>query len=96
MDDLISRAATILAVEEYLQWLDSCISDPKIKIDGYKNGLKVAIYEIKKATAVDAVHVVRCKDCKYRVTGNPDKDCDICAGRMDWYCACGKRKENDE
>ena len=32
MDDLISRAAAIAEVEEYLQGLDSCISEPDLKL----------------------------------------------------------------
>ena len=65
MGDLILRGAAIAEIEEYLHGLDSCISDDKLKIDGYRNGLQVAIQEINNAPAVDAVVVVRCKDCKY-------------------------------
>lgn len=57
MDDLISRATAITALEEYLQELDLCISEPDLKLDGYRNGLEVAIYELKKAPTVDAIPV---------------------------------------
>ena len=58
MDDLISRKAAIVEIDEYLQGLDSCISEPDLKLDGYKNGLQVAIQELKALPAVDAVPVV--------------------------------------
>lgn len=35
--------------------------------------------------------VVKCRDCKWRITGNPDMDCEICAGREDWFCAGGEK-----
>lgn len=57
MDDLISRAAAIAEVEEYLQELDSCISEPDLKLDGYRNGLQVATQELKALPAVGAIPV---------------------------------------
>ena len=47
---------------------------------------------LQEAPTVDAVPVVRCKDCKYfktRVCENEDN-------YDDWFCADGERKENDE
>lgn len=55
--ELISREAAIAEVEEYLQGLDSCISEPDIKLDGYRNGLEVAIYELKNAPTISAIPV---------------------------------------
>lgn len=48
------------------------------------------------APAVDAVHVVRCKDCKWHGT----TDCPLCEAfdpspPADWYCPEGKRREAD-
>ena len=57
MDDLISRAAAIAEIEEYLQGLKSCI-EPDLKLDWYRNGLRFAIYELNELPAVDAVPVV--------------------------------------
>ena len=109
MDDLISRAAAIKAVEEYLQGLDSCISEDKLKLDGYRNGLQVAMYEVNNAPAVDAAPVVRCRDCKY---GEPEtngrgEDMVMCQNKLnpigyeDWlmppefFCADGERRESE-
>lgn len=58
MDDLISRAAAIAAIEEYLQGLDSCMGCPTLNWMGYRNGLQVAIHELNELPAVDAVPVV--------------------------------------
>lgn len=58
MDDLISRKAAIAEIDEYLHGLDSCISEPDLKLDGYRNGLQVAIQELKALSTVDAVPVV--------------------------------------
>lgn len=80
-NDLISRAAAIAEIDEYLQGLNSCISEPELKLDGYKNGLQVAIQELKELPAVDAALVIHgrwvyedsdpmtmpCSNCNYRV-----------------------------
>lgn len=58
---------------------------------------------IEELPPVDAVPVVRCKDCKYFVESDPSHpDCDYCK-RMCWfgiigkndYCSKGERKESD-
>ena len=92
MNDLISRAAAIEALgERPYNWTDS---DAEIAEVSAWESHKAAIESIP---AVDAVPVVRCKDCKNRYTGKPDLDCEICAGRDDWFCASGERgKVNDE
>ena len=45
---------------------------------------------IKNAPTVDAVEVVRCKDCKYRYS---DSWCEYVDDDDNFYCARGKRKE---
>ena len=52
--------------------------------------------DVYPGVAPDLVEVVRCRDCVNRVTGKPDFDCEICAGRMDFYCAAGERRDSDE
>lgn len=41
---------------------------------------------------VDAVQVVRCKDCKHYMTIHCT--CDGCCISDDWYCADGERKNS--
>ena len=43
---------------------------------------------------VNAVEVVRCKDCKHYMTIHCT--CDGCCISDDWYCADGERKDNVE
>lgn len=61
------------------------------------------INELMDAPTVDAVSVVRCKDCKHSkgacidLWGKPAIEC--ITGRThsrDWFCADGKRKGGDE
>jgi len=107
-NDLVFRKAAIAEIEEYLQGLDSCIS-PDLKLDGYKNGLQVAIHALNELSAVDAVPVVRCKECKYAHLNDDDqcKWCDRISALTDegdpimyqyfppdWYCAYGEREDD--
>ena len=48
------------------------------------------IMMIKTAPTVDAVPVVRCKDCKHRFN---DSWCEYVDDDDNFYCARGKRKE---
>lgn len=49
--------------------------------------------EIRHAPTVDAVPVVRCKDCKYR-DGTPGQPNILCAQmHEDDFCSYGERKE---
>ena len=62
----------------------------------------VGTREIDKAPTVDAVEVVRCKDCKhygYEPYDNGDKCCE-CWGAWIFpheedFCSCGERKDNE-
>lgn len=98
MNDLISTA--IAAIEEYLQGLDSCTGVPDLKLDGYRNGLQVAIQELKELSDVDVVPVVRCKDCAFWLCDeghSPNGEC-RCGYLGGWwlpeeYCSGGKRRE---
>lgn len=45
---------------------------------------------VKEAPTIDAVEVVRCKDCKYRKAC-----CRPCYKSADSYCSDGERKETD-
>ena len=93
MDDLISRVAAIAEVEEYLQELDSCISEPDLKLDGYKNGLQVAINELKGLPSVDAVPVVHGRWVEIdEGDGDYTYDCSLCGFK--WFLVDGTPLEN--
>ena len=49
--------------------------------------------DIEAAQTVDAVEVVRCKNCKHRCE---DSWCEYVDDDDNFYCARGERKEGDE
>ena len=58
---------------------------------------------VNEAPTVDAVEVVRCKDCKHFVQGEPYDPCECMRWKVKWgavyttpdgYCHKGERKDN--
>lgn len=80
--------------------------------ENWRNGVRAIEYEISIAPTVDAVEVVRCKDCKFSgmycfwPSHNPKLAClDIeedgfvrmaTTVNPDGYCSKGERKDNDD
>ena len=62
----------------------------------FLGGLSTAITEIENAPTVDAVEVVRCKDCFYNANGccTHSEPYDDTRYRPDYFCADGYRKES--
>ena len=56
-----------------------------------EDDFKKAIKEMPKGIIVDAVPVVRCKDCKYFKT----RLCENEDNYDNWFCADGERKEDN-
>ena len=54
----------------------------------FMTAIDVAIADLADAPTVDAVPVVRCKDCKYFKT----RLCENEDNYDDWFCADGERK----
>lgn len=90
-DELISREA---AKEEILAWA-RCITNPK-----YLN-TEDAMFVLDNLPSVDAVKVVRCKDCEYflkaEVNGNGFLICQVTDKEIfeDDFCSYGERKEEN-
>lgn len=87
-NDLISRNAALeLCQKEYdkrLQMFDYCGDTVAYNIGG----------AIKLLPSVDAVPVVRCKDCIYRDGTIPGQPNIICFQMHDYdFCSYGERKE---
>lgn len=92
-DDLISRSALLKKAVDVLEYDEG----------GWGFEFKaVPVVEVLKAPAVDAVEVVRCKDCKHGEIDDPDFPyqyyCQM--GHM-WnderhFCADGERRADDE
>lgn len=67
-------------------------------IDGFSDGISVAIKELEIMPVADVLPVVRCKDCKYYETGkNYEPYCNHINGldeaKDNDFCSYGERKE---
>ena len=70
--------------------------------DHYATGYDDALTCVELAPTVDAVEVVRCKDCNHAIVNvnHIDKPLICCKTKMvgtteeDWFCADGKRKKD--
>ena len=110
MDDLISREQAIEAIEEYADRLQmvNWKENPNVPYKVYS--LNWCINKIRDLPSIDAVQVVRCKDCKHRPKGTganhdlefPDYVCPCqCEDyyyswmpKDDWFCRDGERRES--
>ena len=72
------------------------------EICGYNDGIDIAWNKIEQAPTIDAVPVVRCRDCKQGEIDDPDfPDQYYCRAGCGWnnggvYCAYGERKGGAE
>ena len=79
--------------------VDKCNSDTLPA--AYCEGWNAMVYIVNNAPTVDAVPVVRCKECSYRGTITcPMVHEQLGNGLLDYahddgYCSRGKRKENE-
>lgn len=96
MDDLISRTAAIEAL--------STPCDKRYRHGVWETCLDNIETAIRNIPAVDAVPVIRCRDCKYSDTfadtttaTTPLKCLNIRYGGVypDWYCEHGERRESE-
>lgn len=95
MANLIDRAA-LLSI--YTGWLPQ-LTDPEDAAD--RNGVETCIAVLQDAPKVDAVEVVRCKDCIGQSTWFKDAEngCELCGmsgmypkGTFD-FCSYGERRK---
>ena len=93
MSDLISRSALLDIVEPRLKFLRNIYED----YDHYTDGYEECCERIEDAPAVDAVPVVRCKDCKFLYNEPDDYCCCLHKGLVkitpSSFCSYGERKE---
>lgn len=108
-NDLISRAAAIAEIEDYIEEYSELEPDT-----GYHNLKWCAMEEAKDVLTmlptVDAVSVVHCRNCKYGklcfdADGHrliqctnpyyPASFVETWPFDLDWYCAGGKWRDND-
>ena len=104
--DLISRDALLADLRESVDWLHKIYGDLKYEDEKRICSAEIAsftevIMRVKDAPAVDAVEVVRCKDCMFfqPYEGEEHKgDCEELVGLEscvyeDDYCSYGCRAE---
>ena len=111
---LIDANALKCAINEYMIKAYDCPLDDVADFQQSTNNTKLiyavqGLYEateiIEDAQTVDAVEVVRCKDCKHWKlidTLNPHRECQIFCGLHDYgyptnaddFCSYGERKDN--
>ena len=100
-DDLISRAAAIEYLMTNMGWHD----DDGYAVDDADEKRAIITDLVNGIPAVDAVPVVRCKDCKFRDVTGPYPVCRLDSADPweqtrnadvdDWFCAEGERRERE-
>lgn len=88
MNDLINRRVAIKAIAD----LENCYNGYS---DTYDKSYIIGVLE--EQPTVDAVPVIRCKDCKHWQCDDSESYCDelgIFDTDMNSYCSYGKRKDN--
>ena len=76
-----------------LEMFDDIGGGPLIEERIHDRGAALSVLEeLDAAPTVDAVEVVRCKDCKYFKT----RLCENEDNYDDWFCADGERKDGDD
>ena len=94
---LIDTTKAMESIDEIVCSMSVCINSD------YCNGMRtmkdMALHAIEKQPTVDAVPVVRCKDCKYcyaegfvNVHNVCEKHYDFGNVDDDWFCADGERR----
>lgn len=93
------------ALKSVLKWHHSVFIGAEDEVEkAHSDALICAIREVVNAPTIDAVPVVRCRDCKYSDTFPDGADNDMplkCLSIRyggvypDWYCEHGERKDGD-
>lgn len=68
-----------------------------VEMFGLKGLMKVARGMVIMSPTVDAVEVVRCKDCKHYWKNKPSDDVPVCLAspKDDAFCSEGERREDE-
>ena len=89
MNDAISRSAVRDQLRDYLEQ-EICGENRNVSDVGV--GLEIALNTVKGAPALDAVPVVRCKDCRWHDSAfSACSKSGLCVTH-DFYCAIGERE----
>ena len=99
---LIDADALTMLLHDDIDGLDEEFPNDK-QVKPYMCGVKMALSFIDTAPTIDAVPVVRCKDCVYRVIVRDPlmgtMDCYGCRvmryNEDDWFCSFGERRDDE-
>ena len=81
----MSNEKRLIDANALMSYMDECSKESRFRVYyGYAKSF------IDDAPTVDAVEVVRCKDCKHRYS---DSWCECVDDNDNFYCARGKRKD---
>ena len=81
----MSNEKRLIDANALMSYMDECSKESRFRVYyGYAKSF------IDDAPTVDAVEVVRCKDCKHRYS---DSWCEYVDDNDNFYCARGKRKD---
>lgn len=105
MKKLIELDATLDALREAIVPAEDVGFGDELT-DGYNDGINMAVTVVSALPTVDAVPVVRCKDCKYWKTGegvNRSKKVKFCTYQIGHkyarhykdFCSRGERKDGE-
>lgn len=100
MRPIDADALTVLLHDD-IDGLDEEFPNDK-QVKPYMCGVKMALSFIDTAPTVDAVPVVRCKDCKHKIKWNDSFGCafwgyygdEFADGEM--FCSKGERKDDED
>ena len=100
MSDLISRDSLLEDLRESVKWLHKIYGDMKYEDEKRICSAEIAtftevIMRVKEAPSVDAVEVVRCKDCVYHGRCTYEAVF-ITSGFENPHCCAGWRKEKKD
>lgn len=92
----------LIDVNKVINSMQKCLDEsPDQKYTVAYFAFESIIAALKQEPTVDAVEVVRCKDCKYWENGKDHEPyCNHCVSMMsdsepDDFCSYGERKDND-
>ncbi len=95
-DDLISREPILKRLHD----VGGCGALPDSWADGYGKAIDLAFGMVENEQAVDAIPVVRCKDCNKKFIPKSPKNqvwCQEhrCYKKPDDFCSCGERRTDN-
>lgn len=105
MAEYIDKAALVKSFEETIKqaeiWRDDCIDlgIPTVSADRAIFDFNESRLRVKNFPTVDAIEVIRCRDCRFNDQAERDKavewlPCMSVKNPSNWFCGSAERKTN--